>query len=161
MFPGRSQIRSLTSLCVRLNSRTSLAETYRRLPARRTMSTAPSNQPELKQYLILVPDHSKSLSVRKATKAAHIKSATPLIDDGRLPYFGVTLARHQATAGAESGPRKDGTNASPPEPEINGSVMVLHAASEEAVRDFLANDPYAQQGVWDVANAQILPFKAG
>lgn len=161
MLLSRPRVCSWLSLSARVFQRRSLAGAFCRFPSRCLISTASSIQHELKQYLILVPDHPDSLSIRKATKAAHIESATPLIDEGRLPYFGVTLAQHQTTTGTESSRSNDGTRASTIEPEINGSVMVLHAASERAVQDFLENDPYAKQGVWDVAKAQILPFRAG
>lgn len=39
--------------------------------------------------------------------------------------------------------------------------MVVRAESEEIIRDFLALDAYTMVGVWDVANAKIVPFKGG
>lgn len=119
----------------------------------RAMSSTTSAS--LKQYLILVPDHPNRLSTRLATKAAHVKGATPLINDGRLSYFGVTLDRHPETTSTAA------THTETPRLDINGSLMVMHASSEVEVQDLLQNDAYTKQGVWDIANAKILPFKAG
>ncbi|RPA97925.1 hypothetical protein L873DRAFT_1809030 [Choiromyces venosus 120613-1] len=42
-----------------------------------------------------------------------------------------------------------------------GSAMVVAAEDEEDVKRQLTNDPYAKEGVWDVAKARIFHFKTG
>lgn len=44
-------------------------------------------------------------------------------------------------------------------PDMNGSAMLIQAESEEAVREWLANDPYSKGGVWNVDAAKIYPFR--
>jgi hypothetical protein len=44
-------------------------------------------------------------------------------------------------------------------PDMKGSVLVLLENSREDVIEKLNADVYSKSGVWDVANAQILPFK--
>ena len=82
-----------------------------------------------------------------AARKAHVEGATPVIDLNQLPYLGVTLAKHALKEGEP--------------PDINGSLMVIKADSEKSVRGFLEVDAYTKAGVWDVAQAKILPFKAG
>ena len=116
-------------------------------PQIRTVSSPPVGSELMREYLVLVPDFPGKLQTRVATKAAHGEGAMSMINRGRLPYFGVTLAKHA---------KEEETS-----PDINGSMMVVRAESEEVVRDFLAMDAYTMAGVWDVANAKIVPFKGG
>lgn len=111
---------------------------------RNTMSSSHLAQP--RQYLILISDHPGTAALRRAAQPEHIESASPLIESGHLSYFGVTFSQPRTSSS---------------EPEINGSLMILHANSEQEVRRFLLNDPYTKRGVWNVASAQIRPFKAG
>lgn len=40
-----------------------------------------------------------------------------------------------------------------------GSAMIFVAESEEEVKERLKGDVYTKEGVWDVENAQIWPFR--
>lgn len=125
----------------------------------RLCSTGSSTRSEhLKEFLVLVPDYPNSLPVRMETKAAHMQGAMPLINDGRLTYFGVTLAKHADASDASGEINSPDTT---PQLDINGSLMVIKAADEQSVRNFLAEDAYTRSGVWDVAKASIIPFKGG
>jgi len=42
--------------------------------------------------------------------------------------------------------------------KFKGSMMVVVAADEKAVKEMLAEDPYAVNDVWDVEKAQITVF---
>lgn len=42
-------------------------------------------------------------------------------------------------------------------PAFKGSMMLAIAENEAEVRAILENDIYAHSGVWDLANAQIIP----
>jgi len=44
-------------------------------------------------------------------------------------------------------------------PDMKGSVIVLNAPTKEEVISILEGDIYTKSGVWDVSNAQIMPFK--
>lgn len=102
--------------------------------------------PASRQFLVQVSDLPDSQEKRSKTKQAHIEECTPLIESGKLSYFGVTLSEH---------PTENGLL------EINGSVMVLEAESETIVRNFLRRDAYSRAGVWDVEKAKIWLFKSG
>lgn len=44
-------------------------------------------------------------------------------------------------------------------PAFKGSMMLAIAENEAEVRAILENDIYAHSGVWDLANAQIIPVR--
>lgn len=44
-------------------------------------------------------------------------------------------------------------------PSFKGSMMLAVAESEAAVRELLEKDIYTTSGVWDLANAQIIPVR--
>ena len=95
---------------------------------------------------MIIPDVERTLQKRHAAQSAHIKAVKPLIDSGQLSFFGVTLSGH---------PHLGRT------PNINGSVMVISAESEDGVLCFLNDDAYTKAGVWDVQKAKIYPFRSG
>lgn len=112
--------------------------------SRRTIAS--QSVAQSRQYLIQVPDQPGTQATRVNTRQAHIEGCMHLIDSGELSYFGVTLMQHPVEGKAT---------------EINGSIMVLEAESESAVRDFLERDAYTRAGVWDIQKAKIWPFRAG
>ena len=59
-----------------------------------------SSSGPLREYLVHIPDFSNSLAKRIAARPAHIKSVQTLINNGRLPFFGITLAEHRADGAA-------------------------------------------------------------
>lgn len=102
------------------------------------------------EYLIVVPDLPNSTSARVNAQPKHIKDAMPLIDAGKITYFGVTLT-HQAI---DSDVREYKSR-------IDGSTIVMKAENEAEVRRFLEQDAYTKAAVWDVKQARIWPFKSG
>lgn len=69
-----------------------------------------------------------------------------MINSGRIPFFGVTLEKHQVE---------------PSDLAINGSVILFRAKSEEQVWELLRSDAYAKGGAWDLAKASVWAFKSG
>lgn len=100
------------------------------------------------EYLVVIPDYPNTNEQRAQARPTHIRDATPLIESGKIGYFGVTLTKHA-----------EGTRSVAP--TINGSVIVFRAESEASIREALRQDPYAQGGVWNVDEAQIWLFKSG
>ena len=60
------------------------------------------------------------------------------------------LAQHLSPADAEAGKL----------PAMNGSVMLVSAASEEEARELIEKDIYATSGTWDVKRATWIPVSA-
>jgi uncharacterized protein YciI len=96
------------------------------------------------EYLVIVPDHANSLQKRLAVRPKHFDGLTPHIKSGSVVFGGATLSKQP----------KEGET-----PDMNGSAMLIKAESEEAVREWLANDAYAKGGVWNVDEAKIYPFR--
>lgn len=90
------------------------------------------------QFLILAQDgnDAESLKRRLYARPLHIETARKLKDDGHFILGGATLN--------EVG-------------EMNGSMMVVDFVDEAALRQWLDNDPYVTQNVWE--NVQVKPFK--
>jgi uncharacterized protein YciI len=42
-------------------------------------------------------------------------------------------------------------------PPFKGSMVVIQATSAQEAREIVGRDIYAQNGVWDLENAQIFP----
>jgi uncharacterized protein YciI len=97
----------------------------------------------LREYLVYVPDLLNALSKRLANRNAHNEEAIPLVKEGRVPFFGSTLAEH----GAEG-----------QQPYENGTVMVIKAESEDEIKAMIKKDVFTTEGVWDVARLTIWPF---
>lgn len=45
-------------------------------------------------------------------------------------------------------------------PPFKGSMVVIQATSAEKAREIVSRDVYAQNGVWDLENAQIYPVSS-
>jgi uncharacterized protein YciI len=87
-------------------------------------------------YMILAHDKPDSLTVRTENRPAHLEYLKDAGD--RLKLAGPILS-----------PGDD--------PQPVGSMIVIDAASEMAVRLFAENDPYATAGLF--ANVEIKPWK--
>ncbi|KAI1852775.1 hypothetical protein JX265_003261 [Neoarthrinium moseri] len=97
----------------------------------------------LRDYLVHVPDHPNTLSIRLATNKEHNEDAIPLVKAGRVPFFGSTLSRH----GVEG-----------EQPIENGTIMVFKARSEEEIKAIIKKDVFTKAGVWNADRAMIWPF---
>jgi uncharacterized protein len=43
---------------------------------------------------------------------------------------------------------------------MNGSVMLCSGASEEEVLERVKDDIYSKEGVWDLGNMKVMPFRS-
>ncbi|KAJ5081968.1 hypothetical protein N7532_011011 [Penicillium argentinense] len=100
----------------------------------RTMSTAPK-----KEFLCILPDKPGALAKRLEVRPSHLEGVKPLVASGRH---------------ARRPPRRRRN------PSFKGSMMLAQAENEAEVRKILENDIYTRSGVWDLENAQIIPFKS-
>ncbi|KAL5612234.1 hypothetical protein BROUX41_000226 [Berkeleyomyces rouxiae] len=96
------------------------------------------------EFLCVVHDKPGALEKRLAARPTHFANLQSLVSTGVIKVGGATL---------DEVPTADGPL------KMNGSAVVLVASSVEEAREFLSKDIYATSGVWDVENAQILPFK--
>ncbi|KAJ4506634.1 hypothetical protein HRR78_004933 [Exophiala dermatitidis] len=103
-----------------------------------------SSSPPTAEWLVHVPDLPGALEKRLAVRPEHLSQLKPKIDAGVAVFGGATMSK-------QPGPGET--------PQMTGSVMLIKAENEEKVHEFLENDPYTKNGVWDVKNAKIYPFK--
>ena len=73
---------------------------------------------------------------RRRVRSAHLERIQPAVESGTVQIGGAILD--------ESG-------------GMIGSVLLVEAESEAAVRDFLDNDIYSREGVWQ--KVEIYPFR--
>ena len=97
-----------------------------------------------KEFLVILPDHANSLQKRLAVRAKHFEKLTPHLQSGDLVFGGATLSGHP----------NEGE-----QPDMTGSAMLIKGESEEAVREWVANDVYSTSGVWNVDEIKIYPFR--
>ena len=88
-------------------------------------------------YMILCHDKPDSLELRQQNRPAHLDYINGAAD--RLRFVGPILTSDE-------------------NPQPAGSLLVIEAASEMAVRLFAENDPYATAGLF--ASVEIRPWKA-
>ncbi|KAJ5542125.1 hypothetical protein N7461_008128 [Penicillium sp. DV-2018c] len=171
IVPPSRLVSSLSSCPYPSSSLTKTLPSYNPLQSR-NMSSAPAK----KEFLCILPDfpgaQAKRLEVRpdlvdkttrsgspemvrragpdkKLTRSAlcsqHLEGVKPLVASGHIVAGGAMLNSHPAEGET---------------PSFKGSMMLAAAESEAEVRELLKNDIYTVSGVWDLENAQIIPFKS-
>ncbi|KAK6497989.1 hypothetical protein TWF506_004234 [Arthrobotrys conoides] len=120
----------------------------------RTFSSSRRLTMATEQYFIIVPDHPSAPRLEVRPKHfTKISLESPI----SLPrtLFGGAYLSSQPTPETTSTPEKW---------QFAGSSLALElpaGSGEEAVKEWLKNDPYSTGGVWDWENARIFKFKAG
>ena len=92
-------------------------------------------------YAIWAKDFSESGQQRTATRPRHLEYVQQLIDGGRLLLAGPLPAIDSPDPGPAG---------------MSGSLIVAEFDSLESARQWAANDPYAQEGVFE--SVCIKPF---
>ncbi|ODM22365.1 hypothetical protein SI65_03211 [Aspergillus cristatus] len=101
--------------------------------------------PTKKEFLCICPDKPGVVDKRLEVRGNHLEGATKLVSEGSLVLGGAMFNSHP----------KEGET-----PSFKGSAMMLLAENEEEARKLLENDVYTRNGVWDIENVQIIPFKS-
>lgn len=96
------------------------------------------------EYLVIVPDYANSLQKRLDVRSKHFEGLKPHVESGDVVFGGAMLSKHGAQGET---------------PDMTGSAMLIKAESEEATREWLANDVYAKSGVWNLNEVKIYPFR--
>ncbi|KAJ5281490.1 hypothetical protein N7478_006862 [Penicillium angulare] len=104
-----------------------------------------SSAPAKKEFLCILPDKPGAQAKRLEVRPEHLVGAKTAAASGRLAFGGAMLAAHPAEGEV---------------PTFKGSSMLVLAENEAEVRTILENDIYSKSGVWDLENAQIIPFKS-
>ncbi|EAW10149.1 uncharacterized protein ACLA_046140 [Aspergillus clavatus NRRL 1] len=96
------------------------------------------------EFLCIVPDKPGALAKRLEVRGQHLEEVKPLVAGGSVLMGGAMFESHAAEGQT---------------PAFKGSALLLMAESEEKAREALSQDIYSKTGVWDLENAQIIPFK--
>ncbi|KAJ5907856.1 hypothetical protein N7495_000538 [Penicillium taxi] len=103
------------------------------------MSTTPAK----KEFLCILPDKPGAQPKRLEVRPSHLAGVKPLVASGTVLAGGAMFHSHAAEGET---------------PSFKGSMLLILAENEAEVRNTLAKDIYAETGVWDLKNAQIIPF---
>ncbi|MGI4752046.1 MAG: YciI family protein [Janthinobacterium lividum] len=92
----------------------------------------------MKQYLVTALDFTDeyALERRLATRPAHLENVKALKSKGRYLIGGALLNEQE---------------------KMIGSTMIVQFETPEALQEWLQNDPYIKEKVWD--RIEIKPFK--
>jgi uncharacterized protein YciI len=92
-------------------------------------------------YVITGRDSPDALNIRKRVRPAHLERAQALVAEGRLLVGGPCPAIDSPDPGPAG---------------FSGSVIIAEFASLEAARDWIAQDPYVTEGVFE--SHEVRPF---
>ncbi|KAJ5238551.1 hypothetical protein N7468_003170 [Penicillium chermesinum] len=101
-----------------------------------------SSAPAMKEFVCILPDKPGAQAKRLEVRPSHLENAKALTAAGSIVAGGALLESHPAEGEA---------------PVFKGSMMMVVAEDEAAVRALLEKDIYAREGVWDLEKAQVYP----
>ncbi|MFV0563056.1 YciI family protein [Malaciobacter mytili] len=89
------------------------------------------------QYLIIAYDNDNALEKRLAVREAHVEGAKKLMAEGKIINAGALIEEEQMV----------------------GSTLFVDFETEDELNDWLDNEPYVTNGVWNMEEFQIVPVK--
>ena len=101
-----------------------------------------------REFIVLIPEHPSTGATRTSVRPTHLQNVKPLFHNGTMRLGGATLD-------AVAAPTKltGVTAVSDGGQEPTGTIVVVRAASKEAILGILKDDVYAEAGVWDLERA--------
>ena len=89
------------------------------------------------QYLIIAYDNEGALEKRLEVRDAHVEGAKALMAEGKIINAGALIEEDQMV----------------------GSTLFVDFENEDALNEWLENEPYVQHNVWNMDEFQIVPVK--
>ncbi|RXJ80301.1 YciI family protein [Arcobacter sp. F2176] len=89
------------------------------------------------QYLIIAYDNDNALDKRLEVRDAHVAGAKKLIAEGKIINAGALIEEDQMV----------------------GSTLFVDFESEDELNDWIDNEPYVTNNVWNMDEFQIVPVK--
>ncbi len=89
------------------------------------------------QYLIIAYDNEGVLEKRFEVRQAHLEGAKKLMSEGKIISAGALIE----------------------EEKMVGSTLFVDFDSDDELNDWLENEPYVRNGVWNMEEFQIVPVK--
>ncbi|QKF82983.1 YciI family protein [Halarcobacter ebronensis] len=89
------------------------------------------------QYLVIAYDNDGALEKRLEVRDAHVAGAKKMIAEGKIINAGALIEEDQMV----------------------GSTLFVDFESDDEINEWLENEPYVQNGVWNMDEFQIVPVK--
>jgi len=89
------------------------------------------------QYLVIAYDYEDAIEKRMECRTAHLEGAKKLISEGKIINAGALIE----------------------DDKMIGSTLYVDFESDDALDNWLENEPYVTGKVWDMSNIQIVPIK--
>ncbi len=89
------------------------------------------------QYLVIAYDNEGALEKRLEVRDAHVEGTRKLMDEGKIINAGALIEEEQMV----------------------GSTLLVDFANDDEINDWLSNEPYVQNNVWNMEEFQIVPVK--
>ncbi|MBD3830150.1 MAG: hypothetical protein IE890_06650 [Arcobacter sp.] len=89
------------------------------------------------QYLVIAYDNDNALERRLAVRDAHVEGTRKLMAEGKIINAGALI-----------------------EDEVMvGSTLLVDFATDDEIDEWLENEPYVKNNVWNMDEFQIVPIK--
>ncbi|KAF0319727.1 ycii-related domain protein [Colletotrichum asianum] len=105
----------------------------------RTMATAAK-----KEFLCILPDKPDALAKRLEIRPTHLAAAKSAASEGKVAVGGAMFESEHPSEGKT--------------PAFKGSMIIYTVKDADEAWELIKNDVYAKNGVWDLENAQVIPF---
>ena len=89
------------------------------------------------QYLVIAYDNEGALEKRLEVRDVHVESAKKLMSEGKIVQAGALIE----------------------DEKMVGSTLMIDFETEDEINEWLENEPYVQNGVWNMEEFQIVPVK--
>lgn len=89
------------------------------------------------QYLVIAYDHDDALQRRLDSREAHIQGAKRLMAEGKILNAGALIE----------------------DEKMVGSTLFIDFDNEDEIDEWLENEPYVKNNVWNMDEFQIVPVK--
>jgi len=89
------------------------------------------------QYLVIAYDYENVLDKRMDNRPAHVEAAKKLMAEGTIINAGALIE----------------------DDKMIGSTLLVNFETEDALDNWLQNEPYVTGKVWDMESIQIVPVK--
>ena len=89
------------------------------------------------QYLVIAYDNENALEKRLEVRDAHVEGAKKMIAEGKIIEAGALIEEDQMV----------------------GSTLYVDFENDDEINEWLENEPYVTNGVWNMDEFQIVPVK--
>ncbi|RXJ99685.1 hypothetical protein CRU98_06565 [Arcobacter sp. CECT 8986] len=89
------------------------------------------------QYLVIAYDNENALDKRLEVRDAHVEGAKKLMNEGKIINAGALIEEDQMV----------------------GSTLFVDFENDDELNEWLENEPYVVNGVWNMEEFQIVPVK--